>query len=204
VVTLDYIHKMKDLYHATETQLLEFDEIVPMRTNSWNVNSPRLYFLLLTTCGQIEAISKKITKELRLYKKGDDFKQTFNKLNTNKILEIQSVELKFSGKTIKPFSNKHEGNFWWLSHNKAKHELPEGMKYGNIKNVVYALSALFCLMHILEKIPSKEKKVILEYQYWKEHKPVKIPATLRRPSSYYDQEFSKLFASNVNFYYSGL
>ena len=55
---IKYMTDMQELYRFTERQFLEFDEIVPMRLNrNGDTVSPRLYFLLMTICGQVESIT---------------------------------------------------------------------------------------------------------------------------------------------------
>jgi len=197
-VSTNYLEKMNELYLATERQFLEFNEIVPFATNNWNVNSPRLYFILLTTCGQIESVMERTCKILRMFNTNDDFPALHKKLNSNGVLELQKVALIKTQMEISPFFKNYKDHFWWISHNKAKHDLPSGLKQGTIKNVIYALASLYSLHNILSHVPTEKKKVILESKYWQTHKPVQVSIT--NQPRYYDERKSKLFISYSNFH----
>jgi len=197
---LEFQKKMREIYRATEDQFLEFNEIVPLETNDWSVNSPRLYFLLLTICGQVESLMKKICAEVKIKPEKEDFPNYYNLINKNNVLGTQKLVLIKTDQSLNPFNENDPEHFWWISHNKAKHELPEGILHGTIKNVIYALGGLFVLHEIISKIPNEEKERILVSKYWETHKPITVAASILEPERYYNQGFSKLFISHTHYY----
>ncbi|GFN40005.1 MAG: conserved hypothetical protein [Marine Group I thaumarchaeote] len=197
---IEFHNKMKEIYRATEDQFLEFSEIVPFETNDWSVNSPRLYFLLLTICGQVESLMKKICDEVNIEPKIHGFPHYYKIINKDKILGIQKIVLIKTNQSLNTFNENDPEHFWWISHNKAKHELPEGILYGTIKNVIYALGGLFTLHEILSKIPFEDKQRILVLKYWETHKPITVAESRLEPEKYYNQSFSKLFISHTHYY----
>ena len=78
---IKYMADMQELYQFTERQFLEFDEIVPMRLNrKGDTVSPKLYFLLMTICGQVESVTGCICKSLDIRAKCDKFGVLYKKL----------------------------------------------------------------------------------------------------------------------------
>ena len=180
----DYYLDMMGLYRYTERQFLEFDEIVPMITNQHSINSPKLYFLLLTTCGQIESVMNKICENLYgISEEEFKFYKSYKKLNENKVLDHLSVKVMKTNCICRPFVDTSRpfskpGSFfskprhkleinWWESYNDAKHKIPTGMKHGTISNTVSALAALYLLLNFFISIPSKESKSILKLDRWR-------------------------------------
>lgn len=197
---LEYQNKMREIYRATEDQFLEFSEIVPFETNEWSVNSPRLYFLLLTICGQVESLMKKICSEVKIEPEKEDFPNYYKILNKDNVLGLQKLVLTQIDQPIKPFNENNPEHFWWISHNKAKHDLPGGILYGTIKNVIYALGGLFTLHDILSKMPYENKEQILTSKYWATQVPIIVASSMLGRERYYNPSFSKLFISHSHFY----
>ena len=136
-----YITEMQYLYQSTEGEFLEFDKIVPMRFNpTMNAVSPKLYFLLMTICGQIESIVIHICKDLGMYKKNEKFVACYKKLlEKSDIIEKQSVELAATRQIIKPFVKTNTGTpSWWTSYNKVKHTIPKGIEHATVENTIDA------------------------------------------------------------------
>jgi len=200
MISNEYISKMREIYQATERQFLEFNEVVPFETNEWSVNSPKLYFILLTTCGQIESLMKKISNNLNIKLEKEDFPNYYEKINQKKVLSKQTIVLIKTEKIIHPFFEDSSDHFWWISHNKAKHELPEGILHGTINNVIHALAALFALHNVIGHIPVENPTMILESKYWETHEPIRVSETLTRPRRYYNPGDSKLFISHTHYY----
>ena len=104
------------MYQFTEREFLEFDKVVPMRFNSaMNVVSPKLYFLLMTICGQIESTVIHICKNLDMYKKNENFGTCYKKLlKESDVIERQSVEIPATRQIIKPFVKTNTDTpSWW-------------------------------------------------------------------------------------------
>ena len=189
-----YSQRMMDLYMYTERQFLEFDEIVPMMTNEHTVNSPKLYFTLLTTCGQIESVMNKIYYILYGYiPKKFNFYEYYKKLNESKVLEQLSVKVMKTESTCTPFSDVS----WWHSHNEAKHEMPVGIKQGTISNTVSALAALYLLLDFFNSIPPREPQSILNPIRWfQNRKPIYKPIY---PPNVVEDKHSDMFLKNHYF-----
>ncbi|MCH7560062.1 MAG: hypothetical protein IIC67_01600 [Thaumarchaeota archaeon] len=197
---LEFQNKMRKIYRVTEDQFLEFSEIVPFETNEWSVNSPRLYFLLLTICGQVESLMKKICSEVKIKPEREDFPNYYDIINKDNLLGIQKLFLIKTEQSLNPFNENDSQHFWWISHNKAKHELPEGILHGTIKNVIYGLGGLFALHEILSKIPYEDKQRILISKNWNTHKPITVAESRLEPERYFNQGFSKIFISHTHYY----
>ena len=109
---LEYYYKMRDIYLNTERQFLEFNEWVPIETNEWSINSPRLYSILITTCGQVEAFLKKICEKIDEVPEYPKFPEYFKKLNQHGMLGIQNVTVYIMGINFNPFNEKDSEHFW--------------------------------------------------------------------------------------------
>lgn len=202
--SLEYNQKMREIYLNTEKQFLEFNEWVPFETNDWEINSTRLYFILITTCGQIEALMKKICEELKISPKEENFAGWYEALNHDRVLYFQQVSVIRTNDTIKPFNENNSNHFWWKNHNKAKHELPEGILHGTIKNVIYALAALNGLHKILTNIPYDEPKIkLLESKYWMNHTPITVAEGISEQDRYHSPRDSEIFLNNSQYYGHG-
>ena len=166
---MTYITEMRYLYQFTEREFLEFDKIVPIRFNpTMSAVSPKLYFLLMTICGQIESTVIHICKNLDMYKKNEKFVTCYGKLlEESDIIERQSVEIATTRQIIKPFiKTDNYVPSWWTSYNKVKHTIPKGIEHATVKNTVHALAGLYLLMTFHGSIPIKLPKDILNTQYW--------------------------------------
>ena len=166
---LSYTAEMQELYKFTEGEFLEFDKIVPMRLNKkMNAVSPKLYFLLMSICGQIESVAINICKNLDMYDKDDKFAACYKKLcNESDVMESQSVQIVTTRCIIRPFTKtKNDTPSWWTSYNKVKHEIPSGIEHATVKNTVHALGGLYLLLNIYESSLQKNPKGILDKHHW--------------------------------------
>ncbi len=134
-----------------------------MISNDDSVNAPKLYFILLTTCGQIEAVCKQIHGILTGCHKCS-FSECRDHLNENDLLKNMSVLVLKTECVHQPFSD--DDWKWWCSYNKAKHELPEGIKMGTISNVLSSLAALYLFLNFYRSIPFKQSKDVLDLGRW--------------------------------------
>lgn len=200
---MTYIAEMQYLYQFTEREFLEFDKVVPMRFNpTMNVVSPKLYFLLMTICGQIESTVIHICKNLDMYKKNENFGTCYKKLlKESDIIERQSVEISATRQIIKPFVKTNTDTpSWWTSYNKVKHTIPKGIEHSTVKNTVHALAGLYLLMTFHRSIPIKTHKDILNTQYWV-HDYAMNPIPNRRNISFIPDKYfiSTLFILKSHF-----
>ena len=164
-----YKTDMCHLYQFTESEFLEFDKIVPMRLNTnMMVVSPKLYFLLMTICGQIESLVACICKDLDMYKNGEKFAACYKKLlEKSNVIENQSVQIVTTRNIIKPFAKtKNDTPSWWTSYNKVKHTIPKGIEYATMENTLHALGGLYLLLILHRLVPDKTPNDILDKQYW--------------------------------------
>ena len=116
---------------------MKFDEIVPMRLNKrMGTVSPKLYFLLMIICGQVESVVIRICKYLDMYNGKSTFSTCYQKLHVRSdVLERQSVQVTTTREIIKPFVQTKKGTpLWWRSYNKVKHTIPEGIEHATVKN----------------------------------------------------------------------
>ena len=192
----DYHQRMMNLFRSTERQFLEFDEIVPMTTNEHTVNSPKLYFTLLTTCGQIESVMNEICKTLYGPDKKYNFPDSYEKLNEDKVLDNISIQVIKTRDIYKPFSDIS----WWKAYNKAKHELPKGIEHSTISNVISALGALYLLLHFVGSIPLEEPQSILKLERWRlDAEPIHIETSYNKTNKIVKTSRTNLFALNSYF-----
>lgn len=95
------------------------------------------------------------------------FPEYYNLLNENNILSIQSVFIPKTNQTYFPFMqwHKRETPFWWKGYNDTKHDLPNGLKEGNIKNTINALAGLYAL-HCMCSYAQEDVKDFFERNHW--------------------------------------
>lgn len=166
---IKYMKDMHELYQFTERQFLEFDEIVPMRLNrEGKTVSPKLYFLLMTICGQVESLTRRICQSLDIGKENDTFRAHYEKLHeefsTIKELSVQTIT---TCEIIRPFEEtENTVPLWWTSYNKVKHEIPKGIERATVRNTVHALGGLYLLLYIYKSIPCNDPRDILDTNHW--------------------------------------
>lgn len=145
----DDLKQMRDIFEDTEKQFIEFTSIVPI-DNPSETYSTRLYALLHNICGQIESLMKIYCTEMKLKYTSKNFPSYFQALNSNKMLENQKVLLIKTKSVINPFCPKDQSTEWWQSYNDTKHQLPQGLKQGNLGNTISALAGLY-ILHSMKK-----------------------------------------------------
>lgn len=175
------ISTMYDFYTDLERQFLELSFIIPL-DNPDRTYSPRLYDILQSACGQVENMSRILCDKLNLKysKKNKKFPTYYGLLNQKGMLESQIVYVVKTKQVIKPFvitSGKTPD--WWRGYNDTKHELPEGILQGNIKNTIHALSAL-CALHRIS-YSAYPQLPILNGKNWYQQFPIERmdPITLK-------------------------
>ena len=156
---------------------MEFDKIVPMRLNKeMSAVSPKLYFLLMTICGQIESVVIHICKDLNMYNDKGGFSACYKNLcEKSDVIEKQSVQIVTTREIIRPFGKTENGTpSWWASYNKVKHTIPEGIEHATVKNTVYALGGLYLLLNIYKLIHDRRPKDILDRKCWYHNRKLPI------------------------------
>ena len=183
---ITYRTDMQQLYQFTEGEFLEFDKIVPMNLNKeMSTVSPKLYFLLMAICGQIESLVIHICRDIDMYNDNDSFFTCYKNLwDKSDVIEKQSVQIITTREIIRPFGKTENGTpSWWASYNKVKHTIPEGLEHATVKNTVCALGGLYLLLNLYKLIP-RIPKDILDTQCWLHNR------TMFRPLSKKNNEFS--------------
>ena len=181
---------MQQLYQFTEGEFLEFDKIVPMKLNKeMNAVSPKLYFLLMAICGQIESIVIRICKDIDMYDGNGGLSVCYKNLwDKSDVMEKQSVQIITTRDIIRPFG-KTENDIppWWTLYNKVKHTIPEGIEYATVKNTIYALGGLYLLLNLYKSIP-RIPKDILNTQCWFHNRTMFIPLLKKNNEFSYVQD----------------
>lgn len=179
---IKYMEDMKELYRFTERQFLEFDEIVPMRLNrKRDTVSPKLYFLLMTICGQVESVTGRICKCLEIHAGSNMFGALYKKLCEEfSAIKEQSVQIVMTRDVIRPFGEtENDTPSWWTSYNKIKHNIPEGIERATVRHTVHALGGLYLLLNFYQSIPCKNPKNILDAENWFSRNPMPRPPSNR-------------------------
>jgi len=186
--------KMREIYLQTEKQFIELSYIIPLDNNP-KTYSPRLYSILLSTCGQVESMLKMLCKRLSLKPKRNDFPRYYNILNVHSMLEFQKIFLIQKNTSILPLVKSGKIPDWWDGYNKSKHSLPRGIKHGNLKNTVYALSALYALHNIaFYALHAKSKELLNQKNWYQTDIENATDPFLRR---YLMSETSRTFSSEI-------
>ena len=203
---ITYMTDMQELYRLTEKQFLEFDEIVPMRLNKkGDTVSPKLYFLLMTICGQVESLTGCICKHCDIRVKKDMFSKRYKKLREkSSAIEKQSVQVVMTRETLCPFGETESDTpSWWTAYNKVKHKIPEGLERATVRHTVNALGGLYLLLNFYQSIPRSNPKAILDAKNWFPSNLVpKLPST--QLGYVPDRDYkSELFVLKSHFMQSG-
>ena len=164
---LSQILEMQKLYTDTEKQLLEFIDIIPI-DNTLDVYSPRLYSLLQFSCAQVDSLFKTICQYLNITVAKQKFPEFYKSLNVKGMLEKQEVFVFIRNELIHPFS-KTDNHLWWTAYNDTKHQLPDGIRQGTLRNVLHAMTASYVLNNIvyLTATYAKDADHILDAMNWK-------------------------------------
>lgn len=162
-------------YIELENEFMETTKYVELRSDNFKTYSFEYLKLLQAICSEIDIIGKyiacsfnksfKVNSETKIYKWGYEIQQAFENLQGRTVcLKEARYELtpfKDWEYTVKTSSRKskyicladHGKNlFWWRAYNSVKHERAFCDESGtlnyskaNLKNVLYALSALYLL-----------------------------------------------------------
>lgn len=160
------LEQMKEIYEDTERQFIEFTRIIPI-DNPYETYSTRLYSLLQHICGQIESLMRIYCDQMNLKYDSRKFPSYFETLNSNKMLENQKILLIKTKSIIQPFLPKGISTEWWHNYNDTKHQLPNGLKQGNLGNTILALAGLY-LLHTMKKYLQWEMppEKLLDHRHW--------------------------------------
>ena len=159
--------KLVDHYFYIEDSFIELTRIIPL-DNPELAYSPRLYEILQSICSSIEGLSIIMSDALQLQPRQKKFPWIYEILNQDGVLSKQAVDLyKLSGgKVYTPLTKTGNHNpKWWDDYNETKHELPEGLKAGNIGNTPIALAGLYAL-HVMAYYLHYYENNYLNPEYW--------------------------------------
>ena len=160
--------KLVDHYFYIEDSFIELTRIIPL-DNPESTYSPRLYEILQSICSNIDGLSIIMSDALQLEPEYTTFPFIYEKLNIDGLLDMQTVDLYKlpGGKTYTPLTKTGRHNpKWWDDYNDTKHDLPEGLKAGNIGNTPVALAGLFAL-HVMAYYIQYSVENYLNPKYWR-------------------------------------
>jgi hypothetical protein len=140
-------NEMLVFYFETEKDFIDLSRIIPLGNNP-DTYSTKLYNILQSSCGQVENMMRIICDKFNLPRSDrPKFLELYKLLNQNHILEMQTIDVMKGKNAYRPFilNSTQEARNWWLSYNDTKHNLPQGLKAGNIGNTLLALCGLYAL-----------------------------------------------------------
>jgi len=156
-LVLDMLEMQKQ-FRNSESQFLEFAEIVPYTNNPLNIYSPKMVSLLLYLGPQILGMFE-ILKKQNDITCGDTFGSYYDALNKKGMLSCQGFILNDSALVGNPFNDRDPK--WWQTYNHhVKHMMPSGIFEATYQNVIEAIGALFILHHIVDTKQRKLNPVI--------------------------------------------
>ena len=161
-------NKMLNFYFETEKQFLDLIRIIPLDNKS-DTYSPLFYNILQSSCSQVGNMLKLILDKFQLQYEKPNFPEFYNTLDQNRILQRQAVNLVNTLTIYHPFEieENFDSPFWWRRYNSTKHNLPEGLKEGNILNTVNSLGAIYAL-HSMAYYAQHATDNFFESSHWME------------------------------------
>lgn len=125
---------------------LDYVELHDDNSSSFSINYTKL---LLSICSEIDVVAKLICKSINSESTAWKITHYRNEI-TAKYPDFGKVvaEIPRYGKSITPWETwlYDETPNWWVAHNSVKHQRDEHYQLANQNNVIYALSALFCIV----------------------------------------------------------
>jgi len=202
MTTREDYNKMLDFYIETEKQFLDFIRIIPLDNNQ-NTYSPLLYNILQSSCGQVENLLRMICDKAGLQYTEKNFPSYHSQLNSKKMLEKQTVLLLKTKKKYNPFmiDQGFITPFWWRGYNDTKHDLPNGLKQGNLENTINALSSVY-ILHCVARYAHYSVHVIDDSLWYSTDPLYTVSGELVREHSMYPK--SELFYSMRRFNSAGV
>jgi len=154
-----------------------------------NPLSPKLYDILQSSCGQIEALLRLICEKLELEYEKKTFPSYYETLNQTGILQRQKVASVIVNEGYEPFQliQDEKTPEWWKAYNDTKHNLPEGYRQGNLENTIVALSGVFSL-HCMAIYVNTAGKDILQNSNWNEDDSFSLRFLQAQPQAQYIDE----------------
>lgn len=138
-------------YLLLENKFIETLRYVEFADDNYNTYSLEFVSLLREIGSEIDIIMK----EICMPKKADNI-NGYAKIILEENEQIMQQEVQGKGVSIKPFESWRVDNEikplkWWQAYNKIKHGRVANFTTANLKNVFYALGALFILNNYLLK-----------------------------------------------------
>ncbi|MZK16701.1 hypothetical protein [Dorea longicatena] len=150
-------------YIQLEREFCETLNYVEFSDDNFKTYSKAYAKQLISIGSELDIIFKKLCQYVDSSKPRKNIKDYANILcNYDELIDAE-VCFSFNRKLYKPFSNwtPDSSPSWWRAYNKIKHHRAEkeNIKRANLKNVFYALTALFVLNRYLCKIVCADKIV---------------------------------------------
>ena len=166
----DYCQETRQLIHAfhiIQDDYRKLMDYVELHNDNNNTFSHRIYELLLRTCTEFENNCKGILLDNNYSRSGGSLNIT-DYFKINKASKLNEYTVKINNwfpeaLEIKPFeewnSNEYNPLFWNKAYNNVKHNRSENFQDANLKNLTYALSALFIIL-----VSQFDKNVFNQFQ----------------------------------------
>lgn len=144
----EFIDSFWNYYLNLENRFINTTQYVEVDKNNYQTFSIEYIGLLQSICAEIDTIMKEICgfnqedfKKISMY-----YEKIMKDPFFKNIMDEETIYI-YKKINIKPFDKWDEENSpqWWKSYNDVKHERVAKYKNGNLKNVLYALSALYIL-----------------------------------------------------------
>lgn len=168
----DYCNETRQLIHAfhiIQDDYRKLMDYVELHNENNTTFSHRIYELLLRTCTEFENNCKGILLDNNYSSNGGNLK-IFDYFKINKASRLNEYTVKIKNWfpesiEIKPFeewnSNEYSSLFWYKAYNNVKHNRSENFQDANLKNLTYALGALFIIL-----ASQFDKNVFTQFQEW--------------------------------------
>ncbi|WP_417451887.1 hypothetical protein [Kordiimonas sp.] len=167
-----------------ENDLIQIARYVEFHADNFNTYSLELSRLLVSACGEVDAIMKQICEPLVDNFPNNPNIECYRKIVSEKLPSFASreVSIRRFGLSLTPWENWKGDNprtpCWWKGHTGIKHSRHEDFKAGNLKNVLNAMGALYIALACFYSRNQQE------------HRLVPVPA-LYFPKSFYQGEGTK-------------
>ena len=146
---LEYNNHMWSYYLQLETDFLNTLKYVEFAEDNFGVYSKEYAIQLLSICSEIDVVFKKLCEKIDFNHKRENIVDYSQILSNFDGLTTTKVKFKYNSLEYLPFENWSTDTtlFWWKDYNCVKHHRldDDNNKKANLKNVFYALAALFLL-----------------------------------------------------------
>ncbi|MBU2875938.1 hypothetical protein [Marinobacter salexigens] len=140
---------------ALEDSLTSLSRYVEFSYDNFNSYSIEMVRILLSAGSEVDVVLKDICKILEPSRKVKNISDYRDLISSKSLcFDGRLVHIPRFGLDFEPWSDwsSKEPLFWWRSYNKVKHQRSSSYSEGNLKNVLYAMAALFSANVVLCKL----------------------------------------------------